>query len=134
MIKDDKINRAIIAILRENSRIGWQELGRKVHLSGQAAAERVQKLQEAGIISGFGIRQNALPRHFISVIMAHNRFDEFEAWLMLDSNVESVDKTSGDCCYQIVYIAESAQMLEAFLAKLLVYGRYRVATVLKRIK
>ncbi|XXQ67277.1 Lrp/AsnC family transcriptional regulator [Neisseriaceae bacterium B1] len=60
---DDKISLAILQTLRQNSRISWQELGKNVHLSGQAAAERVKQMQEHGVIDGFTIRENR-PRPF----------------------------------------------------------------------
>lgn len=131
---DDKITRAILAVLRDNARISWQALGRKVHLSGQAVAERVRQMSEAGVISGFTLRQNNLPRYFIDIKMAHNRFAEFEAFLLGDLKVESLDRTNGDYCYHIVYIADSRNELDEFLNRLLPHGRCRVAGSLKRIK
>ncbi|MCQ9327236.1 Lrp/AsnC family transcriptional regulator [Neisseria dentiae] len=60
---DDKISQAILRELRRNARISWQELGRAVHLSGQAAAERVRQMQDAGVINGCGKRSGCL--HFL---------------------------------------------------------------------
>lgn len=131
---DDKTSRAILAALKADSRISWQELGRTVHLSGQAAAERVRQMQEAGIISGFTLRQDRLPRHFIDIFMAHNRFDEFEALLAADPDVESAYKTSGDCCYRIVCTAPTAEQLDALLTRLTPHCRYRVSSCLKQVK
>lgn len=129
---DDKISQSILAKLRENSRISWQQLGAAVHLSPQACAERVRQMQDAGVIGGFTLRENR-PRHFITVLMAHNRFAEFERFLHSESGIESADKTSGDGCYHIVYTADTPSELEAFLARLSPHGRYRVASGLKRM-
>lgn len=54
---DDKTSQAILRELRQNARISWQELGRAVHLSGQAAAERVRQMQEAGVFDGYTLRE-----------------------------------------------------------------------------
>nr|WP_314487123.1 Lrp/AsnC family transcriptional regulator [uncultured Kingella sp.] len=129
---DDKISQAILAKLRENSRISWQQLGEAVHLSPQACAERVRQMQDAGIISGFTLRENR-PRHFITVLMAHNRFAEFERFLHAENGIESADKTHGDGCYHIVYIADTAEELEAFLTRLSAHGRYRTASSMRRV-
>ena len=49
----DAINNKILTILQQNGRISFAELGKEVHLSAPAVAERVKKLEEAGIITGF---------------------------------------------------------------------------------
>lgn len=94
----DKISQNILAALRENSRISWQQLGATAHLSPQACAERVRQMLAAGIISGFTLRESERPRHFITVLLAHNRFDELERFLHGENGIESADKTSGDGC------------------------------------
>jgi Lrp/AsnC family transcriptional regulator, leucine-responsive regulatory protein len=43
----------ILRVLQENARISYTELGRLVGLSAPAVAERVRKLEEAGVISGY---------------------------------------------------------------------------------
>ncbi|SSY81008.1 Lrp/AsnC family transcriptional regulator [Alysiella crassa] len=130
---DDKISLAILQTLRQNSRISWQELGKTVHLSGQATAERVKQMQENGVIDGFTIRENR-PRHFIGVMMKHTNFQAFEDWLRGKPNVESVDKTSGDICYHIVYATENMAELEQFLNELLQHGGYRLNSSIRRVK
>ncbi|MDO4233037.1 MAG: Lrp/AsnC family transcriptional regulator [Lautropia sp.] len=131
---DDRTSQAILRTLRENGRISWQELGKAVHLSGQAAAERVRQMQDAGVIDGFTVRESRLPRHFISVAMKHTDFTAFEAMVSTDPNVESLDKTSGDACYLIVYRTASNEELEAFLNRLLPHGGYRLASSLRRVR
>lgn len=49
----DKINRDILTILQENGRISFADLGKKVHLSAPAVTERVKKLEDAGLITGY---------------------------------------------------------------------------------
>ncbi len=46
---DDKI----LSILQSNGRISMAELGRQVHLSQPAVTERVRKLEESGVITGY---------------------------------------------------------------------------------
>ena len=54
----DKINREILTVLQENGRISFADLGKKVHLSAPAVAERVKKLEDAGVITGFTAKVN----------------------------------------------------------------------------
>ncbi|MBL8520418.1 MAG: Lrp/AsnC family transcriptional regulator [Betaproteobacteria bacterium] len=48
----DKIDRIILGMLARDGRISFRDLGEKVHLSPNATAERVRKLQHSGAIRG----------------------------------------------------------------------------------
>jgi Lrp/AsnC family leucine-responsive transcriptional regulator len=54
----DNLNIKIINELQENARKTFAEIGRKVGLSAPAVAERVQKLEDLGIIEGYSVRLN----------------------------------------------------------------------------
>src|SRR3954452_11882587 len=43
----------ILKILREDGRISWRDLGAAVGLSANAAADRVRRLRNEGVITGF---------------------------------------------------------------------------------
>lgn len=49
----DKTNLKIIRVLQQDARISFAELGKAVHLSAPAVAERVKKLEAEGIITGY---------------------------------------------------------------------------------
>jgi Lrp/AsnC family leucine-responsive transcriptional regulator len=49
----DPYDLRILAELQADARITMAELGRRVHLSQPAAAERVRKLEGAGVITGY---------------------------------------------------------------------------------
>ncbi|MFN8023985.1 MAG: Lrp/AsnC family transcriptional regulator [Acidimicrobiales bacterium] len=51
----DRIDRDILRILRQDARIGWSELGSRIRLSPNAAADRVRRLTRAGVIRRFTI-------------------------------------------------------------------------------
>ncbi|MBV8633378.1 MAG: Lrp/AsnC family transcriptional regulator [Burkholderiaceae bacterium] len=51
----DKYDRKILAALAENARIRFAELARRVNLSAPAVADRVEKLERAGIITGYHV-------------------------------------------------------------------------------
>lgn len=54
----DNINRKLIAALQENARLSYAELGKRVHLSAPAVAERLRKLEAAGVITGYRAQVN----------------------------------------------------------------------------
>ncbi len=49
----DEIDWEILRILQENARLPFAEVGRQVGLTAPAVAERVRKLEEAGVIRGY---------------------------------------------------------------------------------
>lgn len=64
----DRIGRTLLRELQENARVSWRELGETVSLSAPAAAERVHKMEEAGIIEGYQARVD--PAHAGLPVMA----------------------------------------------------------------
>ena len=128
------MNLAILKQLRANSRASWQQIGQQVHLSGQAVATRVQNMQEQGIISGFTIRENHEPKHFITVFMESSDFSGFENMLKNTEDVEAAYKVSGEGCYQVILRDRPANGLETFLNEILKYGRYRVSSSIRCVK
>ena len=55
----DKIDRSIVAALQKNGRESFSEIGKAVGLSATSVAERVRRLEEAGIIEGYQVRLSA---------------------------------------------------------------------------
>lgn len=49
----DKISWNILRILQQDARVSYADLGKQVHLSAPAVAERIKRMEEAGIIIGF---------------------------------------------------------------------------------
>jgi Lrp/AsnC family transcriptional regulator, leucine-responsive regulatory protein len=66
----DAIDHRILGALRDDGRLSWRELGERVHLSATSAAERVRRLEQAGVVTGYraDIDQAALGRDLRAVI------------------------------------------------------------------
>jgi Lrp/AsnC family transcriptional regulator, leucine-responsive regulatory protein len=58
----DEIDGRLVAALRANARASYAELGREVGLSGPSVADRVQRLERSGVLTGYyaGVDPNAL--------------------------------------------------------------------------
>lgn len=134
VFKVDQINEKIIAFLKEDARMSWQEIGRELHLSGQAVAARVQKMIDERIIDRFTIAQTKKHMHFIIVYMQNSNFDAFESFIHDDAFVQEAYKVTGDGCYQLVCASDDNAHLEIFLEKLLRYGRYKIVSKLRKVK
>lgn len=128
------MNRSILKCLKSNSRMSWQDIGKRVHLTGQAVSARVQSMVDEGIISGFTVWQEQLRRHFITMFMEQSDFSGFEAFLRETEGVEHAFKVTGEGCYQVVFISETTEELELFLNQLLRFGKYKVASAIRCVK
>jgi Lrp/AsnC family transcriptional regulator, leucine-responsive regulatory protein len=51
----DTTDKAIIDIIKNNSRIQWREIGEMVHLTGQAVGNRIRRMEELGLIKGYTV-------------------------------------------------------------------------------
>ena len=130
----DKKNTQILGLLVKNSRLSWQDIGKQVHLTGQAVAARVRQLEDDGTIQGYTIRQGNLQIHFVTVFMNNAKFSEFEEFLSKTPSVQQAYKTSGEGCYNLTVAVQNIEQLEQFLNALLKYARYRVASTIRTIK
>lgn len=52
----DSIDIQLLGILKENSRSSFADIGRKINLSPSAVRERVQKMEDVGVIKKFDIQ------------------------------------------------------------------------------
>ena len=52
----DTIDEQLLDILKDNSRLSFADLGRKINLSPSSVRERVQKLEDTGVIKKFNIQ------------------------------------------------------------------------------
>ena len=57
----DRIDSEILSILRDDARIPYQTLGDRVHLSANAAADRVRRLVRNGVIRRFTVDIDQAP-------------------------------------------------------------------------
>ena len=72
----DNIDIETINILAKDGRVSFSELGSKIGLSAPAAAERVKRLEEKGIIKGYSAILDAEKMGFgllafVSLTLAH---------------------------------------------------------------
>ena len=52
-MKLDEVDQQIVALLRENARRSFQDIGSRVSLSAPAVKRRVDRLEQAGVIRGY---------------------------------------------------------------------------------
>ena len=57
-MKVDNLNWLILKEIQENSRASLTDIAKKVKLSSPAVAERIQKMEDAGVIEGYHAKLN----------------------------------------------------------------------------
>ncbi|MEZ5836030.1 MAG: Lrp/AsnC family transcriptional regulator [Geminicoccaceae bacterium] len=97
MIKLDSRDVAILAILAREGRVSKTELARRVNLSATPCWERIRRLQQAGVVTGYHaqIALKSITAHvelFVIVELEHHRA---EAFAMFERAVLAVDEITG---------------------------------------
>ncbi|WP_161842509.1 Lrp/AsnC family transcriptional regulator [Candidatus Enterococcus huntleyi] len=125
----DEIDKEILAILTENSRLSNKEIGQLIHMTGQAVGNRITKMIENGTIKKFTIEINRQRTQFIRIYMDSNRFEAFEKMVNAHEEITSFCKISGQACYMVTaHFTDEA--LGEFIDELADWARYTIETVL----
>ena len=113
-----------------------KELGEKVHLTGQACATRVAKLEDSGVIERYTIKANqeklGYPIHvLITVFMISAQHLAYLTFVK--SNHECVIhnyKISGGGCYMLECKFTTNEVLDNFLVELNQYANYKLSVII----
>jgi len=117
----DRLDRRIIAILQTDGRISWKELADRVHLAPSSVADRVRRLEAAGIILGYQARiePRALGRDVRAVVDVAlppgTDPSEFEARLAGRDEVALALYVTGPADYTLIVDCAGADGLDAFI-------------------
>ena len=120
----DPIDSEILRLLREDGRISWRDLGAAVGLSANAAADRVRRLRQDGVITGFValIDPAAGGRHLEALVgVTLRRGVDSDAFAVAASRLEPVIEVlhlSGAPDYQLRVACRDTAELDALLRTL----------------
>ncbi|MFZ6864418.1 Lrp/AsnC family transcriptional regulator [Undibacterium sp. Ji67W] len=129
----DSYDRKIIALLQENARLSWSEIGRQIHLTSPAVAERVKRLEEAGVIMGFTTRINlrALGYSFEAMIqITVESHDALDRWAAAHPEVLAVHATTGNHCAILRLAVSAPEHLQSLLKSLGEIGKTSTSVIL----
>jgi Lrp/AsnC family transcriptional regulator, leucine-responsive regulatory protein len=125
----------VLRELQADGRLSYHELGRRVGLSAPAVAERVRRLEDAGVITGYVARVDAASAGLpvAAFIQMRCRLDRC---LLKTSEagdypeVVEIHKLSGDYCSMLKVRTSSMRHLEAIIERLGQHGEMRTSIVL----
>ncbi|MET3565857.1 Lrp/AsnC family transcriptional regulator, leucine-responsive regulatory protein [Leifsonia sp. 98AMF] len=113
----DSTDRSILAELQRDGRQSIAELARTVHMSNSAVAERVRRLEEAGVITGY--RAVIDPERLGYGILAYLRlrypssqYKPLHDLLAEIPEVVEAHHVTGDDCFILKVVATSMRHLE----------------------
>jgi len=124
----DATDRKILGELTADGRISLAELGRRVNLSSPAVAERVQRLERSGVITGYRaeIDPRALGYELIAIVRVKPSPGQLARIPELAAEIPEVGEchriTGEDCFYLTVHL-RSIDELSPLLDRFLVYGQ-----------
>ncbi|MER3443747.1 MAG: AsnC family transcriptional regulator [Meiothermus sp.] len=131
----DAINLAILRELQQDARLSYSELSRRVGLSVPAVTERVRRLEDAGIIEGYGVRLNfeALGYGITALIELSappSRYPQVLAFCEQTLEIRESYFVTGDSSYVVRVVARSVQHLQEIIQRLGTFGNTRTSVVL----
>jgi Lrp/AsnC family leucine-responsive transcriptional regulator len=127
LLKLDITDRKIIGELSTDGRVPLAELGRRVSLSSPAIAERVQRLEKAGVITGYRaeIDPRALGYTLTAIVRVKPAAGQLSKIPELARQIPEIGEchriTGEDCFYLKVHL-RSIDDLSGLLDRFLVYG------------
>ena len=133
----DRTDYRILEELNRNSRMTMRELGERVHLTGQAVATRVKKLEESDVIRNYSITVDEekignTVHAMVNIFMISSFHDPY--LLFLEEHRKYVRrnyKLSGESCYLLECRFPSNGELNAFLKGLSKYVNYKLSIVIE---
>lgn len=131
----DRVDWRILAELQGDARLSFNELSRRVNLSAPAVAERVRRLQDTGVITGYhalvdpvragrGVR--AIVRMHCYGATCLLRDPAVRQW----PEVLQMHRVTGNDCSVLVVAVQDIPAFETLLDRLAIYGQSTSAMVL----
>ena len=137
-IEIDLHNRALLEALQQDARLSYSALARKVGLSQPAVAERVRRLEEAGVINGYRALiardRVGLPiTAFLRLACPGNKFRAVGTLAHQLPQVLECHHVTGDDCFFVKLAVDSLETLERVTERFRTHGRAVVTIALSSV-
>jgi Lrp/AsnC family leucine-responsive transcriptional regulator len=130
----DDINRRLLQELQADARLTMAELGRRVSLSAPAVADRVARLERAGVITGYQARIDPKALGYpIAVVVrirpASRQLHKIPEVAAEIPEIVECRRITGEDCYVIDLHLRSMDDLEDILDRFVAYGQTTTSIV-----
>ncbi len=130
----DAVDRQIISELALDARIPFAELGRRVSLSAPAVTERVRRLEQSGVITGYRaeVDPRALGYSLTAIVRVKPAVRQLSKIAELAAEIPQIEEclriTGEDCFYMKVHLG-AIEELPGLLDRFLLYGETTTSIV-----
>lgn len=133
----DILDWKLLELLQEDGRLTFAELGRQVSLSAPAVAERVRRLQETGVVTGFhaavDVAKLGFPMQAVIRIIASARMADAVVRQVLEiPEVLECQQVTGQDSFVLRVAVRSVQHLEGILHRLAPHDGDTITAVVLR--
>lgn len=123
----DKIDLKIIELLQKKARFPLKHLAEEVFLSTPAVSSRIEKLQEAGIITGYTANINPIKlgyniKAFINLEVSPKQKTDFYPFIKSCPNVLECNCVTGKYSMLIKVAYHTTEELDAFINEIQKFG------------
>ena len=130
----DDVDRRIIVELQVDARLSLAALGRRVSLSAPAVADRIQRLEENGVITGYhaAIDPSAIGFPVTVMVRINPAVRELPRIAKLAEEIPEIvecHRITGDDCFYFIAHLQSVDRLEPILDRFAPYGRTTTSLV-----
>ncbi|MDX1762335.1 MAG: Lrp/AsnC family transcriptional regulator [Christiangramia sp.] len=134
----DKLNWAILEELQKNARVSFSEVGRKIGLTSPAVAERVRKMEDAGIINSYKVNLSHQKtgyqlRAIITLRAFTGRLKAFLETVKEFKEVVNCYRITGNENIIMEVVLRDQVHLEKLIDKLITYGETRTHIILSNV-
>src|SRR5699024_7244289 len=135
----DNIDFQILQFLTENSRIQWKDLGKQIHMTGQAVGSRIKKLEDSGVLKAYSLIVDEMKlglTYTAFVIIYMKTANHAPVLNCINERKEAVEahRVSGEGCDRLKVKVSSQSQLNLFLNDMLRFWNYSLYLSIKQIK
>ena len=126
----------LLRALQQNARLSYSELGQRVGLSSPAVAERIRRMEDAGIISGYHVELNRSKLGYpitaiIRMSTSHgDQCTRFATFVQEIPEVLECYRVTGSDSLIMKVMASSVEHLESLIDRLSAHGQLTTSMVL----
>ena len=130
----DAVDRGIVEALQRDGRMSVADLARAVNLSPSATADRLRRLTDLGVITGYTavVDPEALGyavQAFVRLAYPSGNYKPFHDLLSVLPEVVEAHHVTGDDCFILKVLARSMRDLERISGKLATLGSITTSVV-----